>query len=88
MKNEVLCKLLAHNLCVLIQSQAELGIEPLFWTDETPVEKAAPVQQSEGLAVCPAPVANASTLPAPAPIAPVRGYGEMAAASKYAAYSF
>src|SRR5207302_11306544 len=33
MKNEVLCKLLCHNLCVLIQSQCELGIEPVFWQD-------------------------------------------------------
>jgi transposase len=31
MKIEVLCKFLAHNLCVLIQSQCELGIEPVFW---------------------------------------------------------
>jgi transposase len=30
MVNEVLCKLIAHNLCVLIQEQHELGIEPLF----------------------------------------------------------
>lgn len=29
--NEVLCKVLAHNLCVLIQSQYELGIEATFW---------------------------------------------------------
>jgi transposase len=34
MKNEVLCKFLCHNLCVLIQSQHELGIEPVFWGDE------------------------------------------------------
>jgi hypothetical protein len=34
MKNEVLCKFLCHNLCVLIQSQCELGIEPIFWQDE------------------------------------------------------
>jgi transposase len=33
MKNEVLCKLLCHNICVLIQSQCELGIEPMFWQD-------------------------------------------------------
>lgn len=33
MVNEVLCKLLAHNICCLIQEQAELGIEPVFWTD-------------------------------------------------------
>jgi transposase len=34
MVNEVLCKFLCHNLCVLIQSQCELGIEPVFWGDE------------------------------------------------------
>jgi transposase len=31
MKNEVLCKILCHNLCCLITSQFELGIEPVFW---------------------------------------------------------
>jgi transposase len=34
MKNEVLCKFLAHNICVCIQSQCELGIEPVFWSDK------------------------------------------------------
>jgi transposase len=34
MKNEVLCKALAHNLCVVIQSQCELGIEADFWQDQ------------------------------------------------------
>lgn len=34
MKNEVLCKFLCHNLCCLIHSQIELGIEPLFWSEE------------------------------------------------------
>ncbi len=34
MKNEVLCKLLCHNICCVIQSQCELGIEPVFWQDE------------------------------------------------------
>ncbi len=29
--NEVLCKVLCHNICVLIQSIYELGIEPTFW---------------------------------------------------------
>jgi transposase len=29
--NEVLCKVLCHNLCVLIQSMYELGIESTFW---------------------------------------------------------
>jgi transposase len=37
MVNEVYCKVLAHNLCVLIMSQCELGIEPVFWT-EKPLE--------------------------------------------------
>jgi transposase len=31
MVNEVLCKLLCHNICCVIQSQCELGIEPVFW---------------------------------------------------------
>jgi transposase len=31
--NEVLCKILCHNICCLIQSIYELGIEPTFWTD-------------------------------------------------------
>jgi transposase len=29
--NEILCKILAHNLCVLVQSIYELGIEATFW---------------------------------------------------------
>jgi transposase len=29
--NEVLCKVLCHNICVLIQSIYELGLEPIFW---------------------------------------------------------
>jgi transposase len=31
MVNEVLCKALCHNLCVLVQSMYELGIEAKFW---------------------------------------------------------
>lgn len=31
MVNEVLCKVLCHNLCVLVQSAYELGIEAKFW---------------------------------------------------------
>src|SRR5207237_4288626 len=34
MKNEVLCKFLCHNICVVIASQCELGIEPVFWENE------------------------------------------------------
>ena len=37
MKNEVLTKFLCHNLCVLIQSQCELGIEPVFWPNDDKV---------------------------------------------------
>jgi transposase len=29
--NEVLCKILCHNVCCLIQSIYELGVEPTFW---------------------------------------------------------
>jgi transposase len=35
MANEVYCKLIAHNLCVLVQEQHELGIETLFRPNET-----------------------------------------------------
>ena len=31
MTNEVLCKILCHNICCLIQAMCELGIEPTFW---------------------------------------------------------
>lgn len=33
--NEVLCKVLCHNICCLIQSIFELGLEPTFWTSDT-----------------------------------------------------
>jgi hypothetical protein len=32
--NEALCKILCHNICCLIQSIFELGIEPTFWAPE------------------------------------------------------
>jgi hypothetical protein len=34
MRNEVYAKLLCRNLCCLILSQLELGIEPVFWRNE------------------------------------------------------
>jgi len=34
MANEVLCKVLCHNLTCLIQEQETLGIVPVFWRDE------------------------------------------------------
>jgi transposase len=35
MKNEVLCKVLCHNICCLIHAQCKLGIEPVFWAEES-----------------------------------------------------
>lgn len=29
--NEVLCKVLCHNICCLIQSMFELNLKPKFW---------------------------------------------------------
>jgi hypothetical protein len=46
MKNEALCKILAHNICCLIMSQVELGIEPVFWQDSEE-EKATPIIEPE-----------------------------------------
>ncbi len=31
MANEALCKVLCHNVCCLIQSTYELGVEATFW---------------------------------------------------------
>lgn len=35
MVNEVLCKILCHNICCLIQESYELGIAATFWQAET-----------------------------------------------------
>jgi transposase len=43
MKNEVLCKFLCHNLCVVHQSHIELGIEPLFWGNDKPLAAPATI---------------------------------------------
>jgi transposase len=40
--NEVLCKVLCHNICVLIQSIYELGLEPTFWTALEPQKEIVP----------------------------------------------
>jgi transposase len=35
MVNEVLCKLVCHNICCVIQSQCELGIAATFWPEDS-----------------------------------------------------
>jgi transposase len=40
MVNEALCKILCHNVCVLIQSAYELGIEATFWRRDRPMDAA------------------------------------------------
>ncbi len=39
MVNEVLCKIICHNLSCLIMEQETLGIVPGFWKDEEPEER-------------------------------------------------
>jgi hypothetical protein len=34
MANEVLCKVLCHNICCVILAQCELGIDAVFWPEE------------------------------------------------------
>ena len=33
MVNEVLCKIICHNICCLIEESYELGIETEFWKE-------------------------------------------------------
>ena len=42
--NEVLCKVLCHNLCVIIQAIHELGIEPRFEKDRLNCDIKTPAQ--------------------------------------------
>ena len=46
MTNEVLCKILCHNICCLIQSIFELGIEAKFWETRRGLEEAASRRRS------------------------------------------
>lgn len=32
--NQVLCNVLCHNVCCLIQSMYKLGVEPTFWSEQ------------------------------------------------------
>jgi transposase len=49
MKNEVYCKFLAHNLCVVHQSMIELGIDGVFWKNE-PEQESREVLKFPGVA--------------------------------------
>ena len=40
MVNEVLCKIICHNICCLIQESHELGIDTTFWAETSPAQKA------------------------------------------------
>jgi transposase len=48
MVNEVLCKFLCHNLCCVIMAQCELGIEAVFWQDETTEDEPVAVLRFPG----------------------------------------
>jgi hypothetical protein len=37
--NELLSKVLCHNLCVLVGAIYELGIEPAFWAESPPAQE-------------------------------------------------
>ena len=41
MKNEVLAKIVCHNIVVLISAMYELGIDPVFWTNPETTKNAA-----------------------------------------------
>jgi transposase len=46
MVNEVLGKVLAHNICCVIASQCELGIEPVFWSGEPSDRMVLPLKRN------------------------------------------
>jgi hypothetical protein len=39
MRNEVLAKILCHNICCLICAMYELNIDPIFWAEKAVVRK-------------------------------------------------
>jgi transposase len=41
MVNEVLCKIICHNICCLIQESHELGIDTAFWAENSLAQKGA-----------------------------------------------
>jgi transposase len=65
MRNEVYCKFVAHNICCVIMSQVELGIEPVFWegqTENTEPIKTEPVPEMVAIE---APATEEKKQPAP-----------------------
>jgi hypothetical protein len=44
MKNEVLAKIVCHNICCLISAIHELGLDPVSWAGSTVAHNVAPVQ--------------------------------------------
>ncbi len=48
--NEALAKALCHNICMLIRSTHELGIDPLSWSDKMPKQTAEGVSIVEAMA--------------------------------------
>jgi hypothetical protein len=71
MKNEVLCKILCHNLSCLIQEQCELGIEPIFWPEEGAAKATTTAPSSAPTVV----VAPAAQLALTAPCRAIRQLG-------------
>jgi hypothetical protein len=41
MVNEVQCKILCHNICIVIQDSHQLGINTAFWAETSPAQEAA-----------------------------------------------
>jgi transposase len=65
MRNEVLCKVLAHNICCLIMSQCELGIDVEFW-GERPARASQPRVTPEVRVYSPEPATYLDSVPVPA----------------------
>jgi len=51
MVNETLCKMLCHNLVVLIHEIHELGVDPVFWAGSSPAHVASRVTINGGQAL-------------------------------------
>lgn len=79
MKNEALCKFVCHNICCLIMSQLELGIDASFWGEAPavqPLTLVAPVTPIPATAVAVTavpPAVQPTTAPAPKPYMPFFG---------------